>query len=149
MSHVVSMCVYGIVSVKRDLTYVFSRFQFFYILEVRKCLKCPLHMTSYTLRIEVSVRELQGAEYLISHTQALISIARTGNFIMYALGPFSRKRSHTVCVYICRSCGMYSTLRSWVWCVQTSMHVVHALHVYATRFVRVAYLNSCASKSSV
>ena len=36
---------------------------------------------------------------LISHTfqrKRYISIARTGNSIMYALGPFSRKRSHYI-----------------------------------------------------
>ena len=33
-----------------------------------------------------------------------ISIARTGNFTMYAFGPFSRKRSHILlltCIYAC------------------------------------------------
>ena len=47
--------------------------------------------------------ELYGSEFLISHTfqcKRYISIARTGNFIMYALGPFSQKRSH-IPVYIC------------------------------------------------
>ena len=41
--------------------------------------------------------ELQGSGFLISHTfqrNRDITIARTGNFIMYALDPFSRKRSH-------------------------------------------------------
>ena len=36
------------------------------------------------------------SEFVISHTsqrKRYISIVRTGNFIMYALGPFSRKRS--------------------------------------------------------
>ena len=39
--------------------------------------------------------EWEGSEFLISHTfqrKRYISIARTGNFIMYGLGPFSRKR---------------------------------------------------------
>ena len=42
--------------------------------------------------------ELKGAEFLItySHTfqrRRYISIARTGIFVMYALGPFSRNNS--------------------------------------------------------
>ena len=32
--HGIIVCMHGIVSAKRDLTHVFSRFQFFYILEV-------------------------------------------------------------------------------------------------------------------
>ena len=63
---------------KRDLTHV----------------KCPLHIASYVLRIGVSVMELQGTEFLISHTflcKHYISIACTVNFIMYAFGPFSQK----------------------------------------------------------
>ena len=60
---------------------------------------------SYALRIGVSVAELQGSERLISlHFNAYISIARTGNFIMYALGPFSRKRSHIVYAISLFSC---------------------------------------------
>ena len=38
--------------------------------------------------------ELLGSEYIISQHKRYISIARTGNFIMYALGPFSWKQSH-------------------------------------------------------
>ena len=51
-------------------------------------------MASYALRIRVSVMELEGSDFFISHTferKRYISIARTGNFITYALGP---KRSH-------------------------------------------------------
>ena len=33
---------------------------------------------------------------LFSQRKRYISIACTGNFIMYALGPFSRKRSHLI-----------------------------------------------------
>ena len=69
---------------------------FFFKISNLGSLKCSLHIPSYALRSEVSVMELQGSEFLISRTFQLkryISIARTGNFIMYALGPFSRKRS--------------------------------------------------------
>ena len=62
-------------------------------------MNCPLHIASYALRIGVSVTELQGSEFVISHTfqrKRYISIAGTGSFIMYALGPFSRKRSHFI-----------------------------------------------------
>ena len=62
-------------------------------------MKCPLHIASYALRIGVSVMELKGSEFLISHTfqrKHYISIACTGNVMMYALGPFSRKRSHAL-----------------------------------------------------
>ena len=57
--------------------------------------------SSYTLKIGVSVHGVVGAEFLISHTfqcKRYISTASTGNFIMYALGPFSRKRSHMISV---------------------------------------------------
>ena len=66
-------------------------------------LKSPLHIVSYSLTIEVSVMELKGAELLISHAfqrKCYISIARTGNCMMYALGPFSRKRSHSNCIFV-------------------------------------------------
>ena len=75
----------------------FQDFIFFWV-DIRS-LKCPLHIASYALRIEVSVIELYmlGSEFSISHTfrrRRYISIARTGNLILYPLGPFSRKRSH-------------------------------------------------------
>ena len=41
--------------------------------------------------------ELQGSEFLISHTfqhMRYISIAHTGNFIMYALGPECKIMNH-------------------------------------------------------
>ena len=62
-----------------------------------RSLKYPLHIASYTLRIRVSVMELKGTEFLINHTfqcKHYISIVRTENFIMHALGPFLQKRSH-------------------------------------------------------
>ena len=43
--------VYGIVSAKRGLTHVFSRFK-------KRSVKCPLHIASYALRIGISVMEL-------------------------------------------------------------------------------------------
>ena len=46
---------YRIVSAKRDLMHVFSRFQ---ILLYSRSLKSPLHIASYALRIGVSVMEL-------------------------------------------------------------------------------------------
>ena len=47
--------------------------------------------------------ELKGSEFLISHTfrrKRFISIARTGNVIMYVLGPFSRKGFQLLCSFI-------------------------------------------------
>ena len=44
------ICIWDRFSVKRDLTHAFSKFQF--------CLKCPLHIASYALRIRLSVMEL-------------------------------------------------------------------------------------------
>ena len=70
--------------------HVFSRFQFcFYY----RSLNCPLYIASYALRIGVSVMELLGSEFFIRHIfqcKHYISIAHTGNFIMYTLGPFLR-----------------------------------------------------------
>ena len=67
---------YGIVSTKRDLMHVFSRFQFFfYILEV-----CFLRTENRSI-----CHGVEGSEFLISHTfqrKCYISIVRTGNFIM-------------------------------------------------------------------
>ena len=69
----------------------YQDFNFFFLHS--RSLKCPLHITSYALRIEVSVMELYGSGFLISHThfKRYSSIARTGNFIMYTLGHFSLK----------------------------------------------------------
>ena len=79
-------------------------------------LKCPLHIASYALRIGVSVMELQGVEFVISHIFQRKRYTRTGNFNMYALGHFSRKRSQLKDQYnnIVIDCG--STLeisRAW------------------------------------
>ena len=80
-----SQQMFRIVSAKRDLTHVFFNFNFYF-----RNLRSPLHIVSYSLTIEVSVMELKGAEFLISHAfqrKRYISIARIGNFMMYALGP--------------------------------------------------------------
>ena len=66
---------------KWDLTHVFSIYLFYC-----RSLKYPLHIASYALRIGVSVMELKGSEFLISHTFECkhdISVARTGNVIMH------------------------------------------------------------------
>ena len=61
---------------------------------------------------------------LISHTfqrKRYISIASTGNFIMHALGPFSRKRSHVM-----EEAGdVYRCMIRKVWHVR-GYHVHHA-----------------------
>ena len=54
-------------------------------------------LLTHCRRIGVSVVKLKGTAFVTSHTfqrKPYISIARTGNLITYALGPFSRKRSH-------------------------------------------------------
>ena len=65
----------------------FFKISFFFCCWYSENLKCSLHIASYALRIGVSVMELPGSEFLISHAfqrKPYISIARTGNFIIYA-----------------------------------------------------------------
>ena len=73
--------------------HAFLRFRFF---KYSRSLKCPLHIASYAMRIGVSVMD---SGFSISHTflfKRYTSIARTGNFIMCGLGPFSRKQPHVL-----------------------------------------------------
>ena len=59
---------------------------FFQDFNCSRSLKCPLHIGFYALRVGVSVMELKCAELFINHTiqrKHYISIAHTGNFIMY------------------------------------------------------------------
>ena len=86
-----------IVSSKRDLSHVFSRSIF---LLYARSLKCPLHIASYALRSEYPSSSCEALNFslAIHQRKCYISIARTGNFIMYTLGPFLRKRSH---MHIC------------------------------------------------
>ena len=84
--------LYGIVSVKRDLTHALFQDSNKY----SRSLKCPLHIAFYALRIEVSIMELYGSEFLISHTYMYqhISNARTGNVCTRSL--FARTIPHAL-----------------------------------------------------
>ena len=86
---------YGIVSAKRDLTCFFKISNFFQLYS--RSLKCSLHITSYALRIGVSITEfyLELNLQLVIHFNASVTflLRVTGNFIMYALGPFYWKQS--------------------------------------------------------
>ena len=65
-----------------------------------RSLKCPLHIVSYALRI--GSRSCKGSEFLITHIHFnatdtfLLRVLNMFYTVMYALGPYSRKRSQIV-----------------------------------------------------
>ena len=68
-----------------------------YFNKYSRSLKCPLHIALYALRIEVSIMELYGSEFLISHTyqhKSYISNARTENVCTRSL--FARTIPHAL-----------------------------------------------------
>ena len=84
--------------------------------------------------------ELHGAELLIRHTfhrKRNISIVRTGNFIMYALGPFSmipyvhvhveQHHKSTWCIHKSTWCIHKSTqcIHKSTWCIHKSTWCIH------------------------
>ena len=57
--------IFGIEAAKKDLAHIFSSFQ------ITACSKrhlCPLQLLSYALEISLSIMELQGPEFFITHT---------------------------------------------------------------------------------